>query len=126
MAEETTEQDKTTPPDDVPLPAEAAATEAPTEEVPKPAEAPASAPAEDEPENFRSEHNLSPTIDAFSFWALQACSWHRPPQRRQPTTRHDQAILDGLLIAGLWCSHQDRRSRGLYSVQVTACSTREK
>ena len=28
MAEETTEQDKTTPPDDVPLPAEAAATEA--------------------------------------------------------------------------------------------------
>jgi hypothetical protein len=84
------------------------------------------APAEDEPENFRSEHNLSPTIDAYSFWALQARSWHRPPQRRQPTTRHDQAILDGLLIAGLWCSHQDRRSRGLYSVQVTACSTREK
>ena len=49
MAEETTEQDKIKPPDDVPLPAEAAATEAATEEAPKPAEAPASTPAEDAP-----------------------------------------------------------------------------
>ena len=31
-----------------------------------------------------------------------------------------------LLITPLWCSDQDRRSRGLFSVQGIACSTQAK